>query len=118
MVSAQKAPEAPRQPTPTPSTGTLRVTFQSPINDGYVMVRLNDREIFRRAFTFGKKSAGGLVEGTVQVPAGAGELKVWVIASDRSVNGYKVLPANLPGGETRTLRLDLDSSRNLVVSLR
>jgi hypothetical protein len=85
------------------------------------MVRLNDKEIFRRAFSFGKKSAGGLVEGSVQVPAGAGEFKAWVIATDGAIREYTAWPAVVPGGESRTLHLELataGTSRRLNVSLR
>ena len=105
-------------PVPTPSSGTLRIALQSPINDGYVMVRLNDREIFRKAFDFGKRGRGGLVEGTVSVPAGPGEFKVWVIATDSSVRQYEIYKASVPGGESRNLRLDFDGAGKLHVELR
>ena len=113
-----KTPEPVRQPTPTPSSARLRITFQCPFREGYVMVRLNDREIFRRNVDFGKKSSGGYVEGTVDVPAGPGEFKVWAIAADRSVNGYQVYKTLVPGGETRNLALDLEGGRTLSVTLR
>jgi len=110
--------EAAVAPTPTPGTGTIRISFDSPISQGYVMVRLNDKEIFQKAFDFGKKNARGRVEGSTAVPSGRGEFKVWVIASDRSVNEYKVVPATVPGGESRTLALELDAARHLNVNLK
>ena len=82
------------------------------------MVRRNDKEIFRRQFSFGRKSAGGLVEGTVEVPSGPANYKAWAIPTDRSFNGYKPVDLVVPGGETRTLQLELDAGKNLVVSLR
>ncbi len=118
VAAPVKPAEPAAPPPPTPATGTLRIAFDSPIAQGYVMVRLNDKEIFRKAFDFGKKKAGGRVEGSVSVPSGRGELKVWVISSDRSVSQYKVVPATIPGGESHTLALDLDASRNLAVALR
>jgi predicted Ser/Thr protein kinase len=118
VTAPVKPAEPAAPPPPTPATGTLRIAFDSPITQGYVMVRLNDKEIFRKAFDFGKKKARGLVEGSVSVPSGRGELKVWVISSDRSVSQYKVVPATISGGESHTLALDLDASRNLSVNLR
>jgi hypothetical protein len=94
----------------------LRVAFHAPIAQGYVMIRRNDVEIWRRAFDFGRKSGGGSLEGEVEVASGAGEYKVWVIATDRSVSEYQVVPLNV--GEGRTLALDVDAQKKLAVSLR
>ncbi|MCL4807816.1 MAG: hypothetical protein KJ062_08475 [Thermoanaerobaculia bacterium] len=110
------APAAP--PTPTPGVARLRVVFRSPAPEGYVMVRRNDKEVFRRQFDFGRKSAGGLVEGTIEVPSGPASVKVWAIPTNRSFNGYKAVDLVIPGGATRVLQLDLDAGNNLVVSLR
>lgn len=108
----------PAAPVATPAVATLRISFDSPIPAAYVMVRLNDKEIFRKTFDFGKKSAGGPVEGTVEVPSGKAEFKVWVISPDRAVNQYLPVILTVPGGESRTLRLELDASRKLSVTLR
>ena len=81
------------------------------------MLRRNDVEVFRRTFDFGRKSGGGSLDGEIEVPSGAAEWKAWVIATDRSVNQYKVTPLTL-GADGRTLRLDVDASRNLTVTLR
>jgi len=94
----------------------LRVAFHAPIAQGYVMIRRNDVEIWRRAFDFGRKSGGGTLEGEVEVPSGAGEYKAWVIATDRSVNEYQIV--TLTVGEGRTLALDVDAKKKLAVSLR
>ena len=82
------------------------------------MVRRNDKEIFRRQFDFGRKSAGGLVEGTVEVPSGPASFKAWAIPTDRSFNGYKPVDLVVPGGETHTLVLELNAAKELVVSIR
>jgi hypothetical protein len=94
----------------------LRVAFKAPITQGYVMIRRNDVEVWRRAFDFGRKSGGGTLEGEVDVASGAGEFKVWVIAADRSVSEYLVVPLTV--GEGRTLALDVDAQKKLAVSLR
>jgi len=110
--------EPPKAATPTPGVARLRIVFQSPAPEGYVMVRRNDKEVFRRQFGFGRKSAGGLVEGTIEVPSGPANFKVWAIPTNRDFNGYKPVDLVVPGGETRTLLLELDAGKNLVVSLR
>ena len=51
------------------------------------------------------------------MPSGQAEWKAWVIATDRSVNQYKVVPLTL-GSDGRTLALDVDASKNLTVALR
>ncbi|MBK9065092.1 MAG: protein kinase [Acidobacteria bacterium] len=107
-------------PAPAPAAAgprvRLKVAFKAPIPQGYVMIRRNDVEIWRRAFDFGRKSGGGTLEGEVDVASGAGEYKVWVIATDRSVSEYQVVPLTV--GEGRTLALDVDSQKKLAVSLR
>jgi serine/threonine protein kinase len=117
-AAAPTAAEPPPAPAPA-AAGTrvrLRVAFKAPIPQGYVMIRRNDVEIWRRAFDFGRKSGGGTLEGEVDVASGAAEYKVWVIATDRSVSEYQVVP--LAVGEGRTLALDVDSQKKLAVSLR
>ncbi len=113
---ASAAAEAPPAPAPAGPRVRLRVAFKAPITQGYVMIRRNDVEIWRRAFDFGRKSGGGSLEGEVEVPSGAGEYKAWVIAADRSVSEYQVVPLTV--GEGRTLVLDVDAQKKLAVSLR
>ncbi|HVO50374.1 MAG TPA: protein kinase [Thermoanaerobaculia bacterium] len=119
-VEPEAAPAAaaaePAPPAATGSRARLKVAFRAPIVQGYVMIRRNDVEIWRRAFDFGRKSGGGSLEGEVDVASGAGEYKFWVIASDRSVNEYVVLPLTVVDG--RTLALDVDAQKKLSVSLR
>jgi chemotaxis protein histidine kinase CheA len=115
---ASAAPGSPASAPPVPvgPRVRLRVAFRAPIVQGYVMIRRNDVEIWRRAFDFGRKSGGGSLEGEVDVASGAGEYKVWVIAADRSVSEYVVQPLTV--GEGRTLGLDIDAQKKLAVSLR
>ena len=110
--------EAPKAATPTPASARLRIVFQSPAPEGYVMIRRNDKEVFRRQFDFGRKSAGGLVEGTIEVPSGPASIKAWTIPTNRSFNGYEAVELVIPGGETRSLVLELNAANKLVVSLR
>jgi serine/threonine protein kinase len=117
-VAAPRLARETAPPVPTPATAKVGISFASPIPEGHVMVSLNDKFIFRKSFAFGKKSGGGQVDGSAEVPSGRGSFKVWVIAPDRSINQYKELPVSIPGGETKTLRLDLDATGNLTVSLR
>ena len=117
-VPAAKVPEVVPTPVPTPSEVKMAITFASPFRQGYVMVRRNDKEIYRKNFDFGKRSNGGTVEGEVEVPTGAGEFKVWVIDAEGSVREYVVLPLTVPGSERKTLTLQLDSAKKLSVALR
>ena len=102
---------------PTPVRVRLRIVLTVPTPQGYVMLRRNDVEVFRRTFDFGRKSGGGSIDGEIEVPSGPAEFKAWVIATDRSVNQYKIVPLTL-SGDGRTLALDVDASKNLTVSLR
>jgi serine/threonine protein kinase len=114
---AGKPPEE-AAPAPTPSAAKMAVSFASPFRQGYVMVRRNDKEIYRKSFDFGKKSNGGTVGGEVEIPPGPGEFKVWVIDVEGSVREYKVVSLDVPGTEHRTLTLQLDSSKKLSVALQ
>ncbi|HEV8268992.1 MAG TPA: protein kinase, partial [Thermoanaerobaculia bacterium] len=110
--------EAPKAPTPTPSLANLRISFQSPISKGLLMVGVGEKIALRKDFDFGKGSSGGPVEGSIGVPAGRLELKVWLISPDRSVNVYQVFAFTVPGGETKSLVLALDASRKLTAAMR
>jgi hypothetical protein len=116
-VAAAPKTEAPPPSKPTPARVRLHIAVTVPAPQGYVMVRRNDVEVFRRSFDFGRKSGGGSFDGEIDLPTGQAELKAWVIATDRSVNQYKVITFTL-GGDGRTLALDVDASKNLTVTLR
>ncbi|MEO8586353.1 MAG: hypothetical protein ABI584_09355 [Acidobacteriota bacterium] len=122
-AAPEPAAVAPPAPAPSPAAGPtparvrLRIAVTVPAPQGYVMLRRNDVEVFRRTFDFGRKSGGGSLDGEIEVPSGSAEWKAWVIATDRSINQYKVAPLSL-GAEGRTLHLDVDASRNLTVTLR
>ena len=116
-VAVAPKTETPPPPKPTPARVRLHIAVTVPAPQGYVMVRRNDVEVFRRSFDFGRKSAGGSFDGEIDLPTGEAEFKAWVIATDRSVNQYKVTTFTL-SGDGRTLALDVDASKNLTVTLR
>jgi hypothetical protein len=111
------APKPEPSPAPTPTRVRLRIAVTVPAPQGYVMVRRNDIEVFRRTFDFGRKSGGGSLNGEIDLPTGQAEFKAWVIATDRSVNQYKVVTLTL-AGDGRTLTLNVDAARGLTVTLR
>jgi serine/threonine protein kinase len=111
------APKPEPSPAPTPTRVRLRIAVTVPAPQGYVMVRRNDVEVFRRTFDFGRKSGGGSLDGEIDLPTGPAQFKAWVIATDRSVNQYKVVTLTL-GSDGRTLTLDVDAAKGLTVTLR
>lgn len=112
-----KSPEASKAPVPTPAIASVRISFQSPIARGLLMIGLNDKIVFRKDFDFGKNSSGGMVDGSVNLASGPGTLKVWVLATDRSFKPYKAIDLVVPG-DAKILRIDLDASKSFSVSLR
>ncbi len=116
-VAAAPQVEATPIPKPTPARARLRIAVTVPAPQGYVMLRRNDVEVFRRSFDFGRKSGGGSFDGEIDLPTGQAEFKAWVIATDRSVNQYKVFTFTL-SGDGRTLALDVDASKSLIIKLR
>ena len=96
----------------------LFVSFRSPVPQGWLFVRFGDREVFRRAFDFGPRSGGGLVEGGADLPPGSGELRVWVIAADGSVRDYATRKLDRSGDERRTLVVELDAARKLSLAVK
>jgi len=106
-------------PTPTPGTTRLQISFPSPITDGHFMVGLDDKIVFKKSFNFGKKSSGGLIEGAIDVSSGKHAVKIWVIDTSSSSKQYfQELSATVPGGESRTLRVDLGAGGNLSAVIR
>ena len=109
VVVATAVPAAP--PTPTPATTTIKVVYSATFARGLIMVGVGDKIVIRKDFDFGKGSSGGSVEGTASVPSGPGLVKLWVIASDRSVQAYSELKITIPGGEFRQYRMEVDGGK-------
>ncbi|HEY2739543.1 MAG TPA: hypothetical protein VGK45_14135, partial [Thermoanaerobaculia bacterium] len=64
-----------------------------------------------------RNRGGGSSGKTVQVSAGAAELKVYVTPPGLAAL-VKTLPENFPGGASRTLTIRLSESKELSVDLR
>ncbi|MFI5387690.1 MAG: hypothetical protein ACHQ50_16400 [Fimbriimonadales bacterium] len=110
--------EPPPTPTPIPTPirmASFNVAFQLPIERAYVMVRLNDREVFRSDFRPAHQAGmSGLVTPSIEVAAGPAVVKVWVISPDKkAADEYVVVPLDLGAGESRRLALVLDPGRPL-----
>ncbi|MGE5346749.1 MAG: protein kinase domain-containing protein, partial [Acidithiobacillales bacterium] len=117
-----KMPLAPAPSAPAASVAalgaagpSLRVAFRSPFDAGTLFVRLNDKEILRRAFEF-DSGKGGLVEANVELSASSGELRAWLFSADGSVRSYGVLRMDRAEGERR-LVLGLDGGQRLSMAL-
>ena len=103
-------------PTPTPvPMASFRVALQLPLEGAYVMVRLNDREVFRCDFrSKGQAGTPGLVTPPIEAAAGPAVVKVWVISPNKmAADEYVVVPVELGAGESRTLKLMFDLTRGL-----
>lgn len=114
-VAALPLPTAPL-PTPTPMPmASFQVALRLPLKRAYVMVRLNDREVFRADFRPGNQSGmPALVTPPIEAVAGPVVVKVWVISPDKkAADEYLVLPVELKAGEDRRLGLVFDPTREL-----
>ena len=103
-------------PTPTPAPiASFRVALRLPLERAYVMVRLNDREVFRCDFrSKGQAGTPGLVTPPIEAAAGPAVVKVWVISPNKmAADEYVVVPVELGAGESRTLKLMFDLTRGL-----
>jgi hypothetical protein len=103
-------------PTPTPvPMASFRVALQLPLERAYVMVRLNDREVFRCDFRpKDQRITPRLLTPPIEAAAGPAVVKVWVISPNRmAADEYVVLPVELGAGESRRLGLVLDPRRQL-----
>ena len=103
-------------PTPTPAPiASFRVALRLPLERAYVMVRLNDREVFRCDFrSKGQAGTPGLVTPPIEAAAGPAFVKVWVISPNKmAADEYVVVPVELGAGESRTLKLMFDLTRGL-----
>jgi eukaryotic-like serine/threonine-protein kinase len=102
-------------PTVAVATGpaTLRLSFDSPISEGSVMIYVNDEKVLQRTFDFSKKAGlfkriegTGTVEASMPIKGGSVTVKVWVSGKGLSSAAYTTATGQVPGGETRTLKLD------------
>jgi hypothetical protein len=118
-ASTRAASAAPAQgPAPAPVSGnaSVRLVFESPINEGHVMVAVNDQILLRRPFSF-KKNESHSVLGSFTVPSGAATIKAWLSGPDLPAAAFATTSAQISGGETRTLRLDYTGGK-LAVQLQ
>ncbi len=117
--AAKKKEAAPVQSTASRATGgaapasaapaavgpaTLRLTFDSPISDGHVMLAVNDQIVLRKPFSF-KKDESHVVSANLTVQPGDVTIKAWLSASGMPA-AYASVNDKLAGGESRILRLE------------
>ena len=118
-ASTRAASAAPAQgpaPAPVPGNASVRLVFDSPINEGHVMVAVNDQILLRRPFSF-KKNESHSVLGSFTVPSGAATIKAWLSGPGLPAAAFATTNAQISGGETRTLRLDFTGGK-LAVQLQ
>ncbi len=129
LASARKPPPAAAAPAskaaekvvPTPAvqgpvaTGpaTLTLHFESPINDGNLIVYVNGERAIQKSFDFSKKAGffkrvdgTGTVEEKITVKPGPAEVKIWLSGKGLNAAVFTSTTAQLSAGETRILRLD------------
>jgi serine/threonine-protein kinase len=112
-AASTRAAAAPVQgPAPAPVSGnaSVRLVFDSPINEGHIMVAVNDQILLRRPFSF-KKSESHSVLGSFTVPSGASTIKAWLSGPGLPAAVFATTSAQISGGETRTLRLDYSGGK-------
>ncbi len=112
-AAASRVAAAPVQgPAPAPVSGnaSVRLVFDSPINEGHIMVAVNDQILLRRPFSF-KKTESHSVLGSFTVPSGASTIKAWLSGPGLPAAVFAQTTAQIAGGETRTLRLDYSSGK-------
>ncbi|MBL8112600.1 MAG: protein kinase [Acidobacteria bacterium] len=104
--------DVPVPPTPTPTTANVKVVFQSPFSKGLLMFSVGAASPTRKDFDFGKNASGGTVESSLSAPAGEADFKVWIFPTDRQGKPpyHKVQSLTFPGGETRTIRVEVDAA--------
>jgi serine/threonine protein kinase len=103
-------------PAPVPGNASVRLVFDSPINEGHVMVAVNDQILLRRPFSF-KKNESHSVLGSFTVPSGSATIKAWLSGPDLPAAAFATTTAQISGGETKTLRLDFTGGK-LAVQLQ
>ena len=92
---------------------TLRLSFESPISEGSVMIYVNDEKVLQRTFDFSKKAGlfkrvegTGTLEASMPIKGGPVTVKVWLSGKGLTSAAYTTATGQVPGGETRTLKLD------------
>ncbi len=118
-ASTRAAAAGPAQgpaPAPVPGNASVRLVFDSPINEGHVMVAVNDQILLRRPFSF-KKNESHSVLGSFTVPSGAATIKAWLSGPGLPAAAFATTTAQISGGETRTLRMDYSGGK-LAVQLQ
>jgi tetratricopeptide (TPR) repeat protein len=118
-ASTRVAAGAPAQgpaPAPVPGNASVRLVFDSPINEGHVMVAVNDQILLRRPFSFQKNESHSVL-GSFTVPSGAATIKAWLSGPGLPAAAFATTTAQISGGETRTLRLDYSGGK-LAVQLQ
>jgi serine/threonine protein kinase len=103
-------------PAPVAGNANVRLVFDSPINEGHVMVAVNDQILLRRPFSF-KKNESHSVLGSFTVPSGSATIKAWLSGPDLPAAAFATTTAQISGGETKTLRLDFTGGK-LAVQLQ
>jgi Na+-transporting methylmalonyl-CoA/oxaloacetate decarboxylase gamma subunit len=111
-ASAQMEP-APR-PIPV-AHANFRVAVTLSLRHAFVMVHLDDREVWRTIFK-GSKDGTRIVVSSDVIVSNSGNrlLKIWVISPDKvAANEYVIFPLALIPGENPDVRIGFDSSRPL-----
>ena len=117
-----QTPRESRPAEPVSHEATLRMTFESELSGATVIVYAGATKIWQASIAdhggFLHRNRGGGSSGkTVQVPAGATELKVYVTPPGLAAL-VKTFSENFPGGASRTLMIRLPESKELSVELR
>ncbi len=115
-AAAVPAPAQGPAAAPVPGNASVRLVFDSPIQEGHIMVAVNDQILLRRPFSF-KKNESRSVLGSFTVPSGASTIKAWLSGPDLPAAAFASTTAVVNGGENRTLRLDYSSGK-LAVQLQ
>ena len=105
-------PEPKTAPAPAPApvtTATLRLTFESPVPEGTVMVAINDKMVLRKEYAF-KPGESRIVSANVSAPPGPAVISAWFYKPDTAALFAKT-NGQLAIGETRTLQLDVSGKK-------
>jgi serine/threonine-protein kinase len=108
-----------------PTEATLAVDFYSQLPQGTVIVSVGGRRLLQEPFDYREKgglpwsrkaSRGGSFRRFVQVPVGAGDIRVHVAPKDRPAE-VEELSANFPGGQSRRLVVQLAADGGMTARL-